>query len=188
MSSIFCRESRPSYWNPAVPACGPERLASPGSAILAPVGRSRAPVSPHPDYTLRDIYIHAIVLALPPALELALVKRFLHLKPLPAASSDAPLAPNLYRRPYAPGFLERLNNSKLCNEIRLEAELIDRTLFLPDGLVSGLSRHHLLAIHLTRMRQLWAEFSRRRWPGGWLPAYRRALGLDFTPGLQGHQH
>ena len=48
MSSIFCRDSRPSYWNPAVPAFGPERLASPGSAILAPVGRSRAPASPIP--------------------------------------------------------------------------------------------------------------------------------------------
>jgi hypothetical protein len=163
MSSIFCRESRPSYWNPAVPA------------------------SPHPDYTLRDIYIHAIVLALPPALERHLVKRFLLLKELPAASSNTPLAPNLYRVPYAPGSLSRLNDGKLCNEIRLEAELIDRTLHLPEGAVSGLSRHHLLAIHLTRMRQLWQEFSHRRWPGGWLPAYRRALGLDFTPGLQSQQ-
>jgi hypothetical protein len=162
MSSIFCRDPRPSYWNPAVMA------------------------SPHPDYTLRDIYVRAIVLALPPALERHLVKRFLLLK-IPAASPDTPLAPNLSRKPYAPGFLDRLDNDKLCNEIQLEAGLIDRTLRLPEGLVSGLSRHHLLAIHLTRMRQLWQEFSRRRWPGGWLPTYRRALGLDFTPGLQGQQ-
>ena len=161
MPSIFCRDPRPSYWNPAVMA------------------------SPHPDYTLRDIYVRALVLALPPALERHVVQRFLLLKAAPAASSETPPAPNLYRRPYEPGSLSNLADGKLCNEIRLEAELIDRTLRLPDGVVSGLSRHHLLAIHLTRMRQLWAEFGRRRWPGGWLPAYRRALGLDFTPGLHG---
>lgn len=163
MSSIFCRDPRPSYWNPAVLA------------------------SPHPDYTLRDIYVRALALALPPALERHLVKRFLLLKTQAAASSNTPLAPNLYRASYAPGFLGKLNNDKLCNEIRLEAELIDRTLHLPEGMVSGLSRHHLLAIHLVRMRQLWQEFGRRRWLGGWLPAYRRALGLDFTPGLQSQQ-
>ena len=63
----------------------------------------------------------------------------------------------------------------LCSQITIEANLFDRTLSAPEGLVSGLSRNHLLAVHLARTRQLWQEFYRRRWPGGWLPAYRQAL-------------
>ena len=36
------------------------------------------------------------------------------------------------------------------NEITIEANLLDRTLSAPEGMVSGLSRNHLLVVHLER--------------------------------------
>lgn len=35
-------------------------------------------------------------------------------------------------------------------EITIEANLLDRTLSAPEGMVSGLSRNHLLVVHLER--------------------------------------
>lgn len=153
MSAIFCRDPRPSHWNPAEPA------------------------SPHPDYTLREWYVCVLAQALPSELGSLLVNRFLPRPEYLSATSETPMAlPSLARRGFAPGELSFLSDQHLCSEITIEANLLDRTLSAPDGLVSGLSRNHLLVVHLIRTRQLWEEFSRRRWPGGWLPAYRKALG------------
>ena len=153
MPTIFCRDPRPSRWNPAEPA------------------------SPHPDYTLREFYVRVLTQALPPVLEGLLVKRFLprpnYLSP---NSATPPALPSLTRRAFAPGELPILSDQSLCSEITIEANLLDRTLIAPEGLVSGLSRYHLLAVHLARTRQLWEEFSRRCWPEGRLAAYRKALG------------
>ncbi len=153
MPAIFCRDPRPSRWNPAEPA------------------------SPHPDYTLREFYVRVLTQALPPVLEGLLVKRFLPRPDYLSPHSETPPAlPSLTRRGFAPGELPALSDQRLCQEITIEANLFDRTLIAPEGLMSGLSRYHLLVVHLTRMRQLWEEFARRRWPEGWLPAYRKALG------------
>ncbi|HEX6778219.1 MAG TPA: hypothetical protein VF099_08455 [Ktedonobacterales bacterium] len=40
------------------------------------------------------------------------------------------------------------------HEITIEANLLDRMLSASEGVVSGLSRHHLLVVHLMRTRQL----------------------------------
>ncbi len=141
MSPIFTRDLKPSPWN------------------------SRDPASPHPDYTRREFYVLVLTSALPLYLKRCLVRRFLEREPL-ALSATPPALPSLTRQPYAPGEVGRFDDGRLCNEITIEAQLLERTLSAPAGLVSGLSYNHLLAVHIIRLRQLWEEFSRRRWPDG----------------------
>ena len=149
MPAVFYRDPRPS-WNPA------------------------DPYSPHPDYTRRELGVRMAVLALPPFLEEHLLKRFL--RPRPANWTEPPALPSLTRRGYAPGEVSDFSAKRLCNEITIEAELFERTLHAPAGAVGGLSYNHLLAVHVVRLRQLWEEFSWRRWPEGWRYRFFRALG------------
>jgi hypothetical protein len=143
-----------------------------------PLSERDLPYSPLPDYSLREWYVLVLASALPLELEAELVRRFLEQAPT-RASQQTPLAlPSVQRSRYDPAWLAGLQPDRFCTELTVEAELIERTLNAPAGAISELSRHHLLAVHVIRLRQLWAEFCRRRWLEGWLPAFRRAFGIS----------
>ena len=83
--------------------------------------------------------------------------------------------PDLRLTGYPPGALGDLTRKNLRKEVREELLRFARLLDAPPGLMSGLSRNHLLAVHTTRLRQVWEEFGRRRWPRGPLAAFRALL-------------
>lgn len=150
---VFTRAAGPTYW---------------------PTDRFARPLDL---WQRRQREVNALVLALPPALEAAVRQRFrLYLQPRDA---DTPRAlPSRSRGLYEPGKLKDYEAPALCREARIEAGFIERTLEAvesADGL-TGLTRQYLFAVHLRRLRQLWAEFARRQWPEGPAAAFSQALG------------
>jgi hypothetical protein len=133
-------------------------------------GQPGAFVSPVPTLSQRAFEVLAVSSALPLALQGDLHKRFLA---KPAYRSDA--LPDLHLTPYRPGELGDLTRKGLRKEVREELKRFERLLDAPLDLMSGLSRNRLLAVHTTRLRQLWEECARRRWPQGPLVAFRALL-------------
>jgi hypothetical protein len=133
-------------------------------------GQPGAFVSPIPTLSQRAFEVLALSSAFPLALQADIQKRFLS---TPAYRSDA--LPDLRLTIYRPGKLGDLTRKGLRKEVREELKRFERLLDAPPDLMSGLSRNRLLALHTTRLRQLWEECARRRWPQGPLVAFRALL-------------
>jgi hypothetical protein len=148
----FTRVTGPTYW--------------PTDALYPPLDPLRQ----------RQRNLRALELALPPALEADIRRRFTPSR-WPVEWNPPPALPRVDRGVYAPGYLKKCSAKRLQVEVTLEAGLIDRTIDAPAGLLNGLEHNRLLATHLLRLRQLWAEFERRSWPEGRLRAFSSALGI-----------
>ncbi|GEM_PF-3318230 len=134
-------------------------------------GQPGAYVSPVPTLSQRAFEVLALASAFPLALQPDLHKRFLA---QPARRRDN-TPPDLRLTVYRPGEVGDLTRKGLRKEVREELKRFERLLDAPPGLMSGLSRNHLLAVHTTRLRQLWEECARRRWPQGPLVVFRSLL-------------
>lgn len=150
----FTRVTGPTYW--------------PADALYPPLDPLRQ----------RQRNLRALELALPLALEADIRRRFTPWR-WPVAWNPPPALARADRGGYEPGYLWRMSARRLQVEVTMEAELIDRTIDAPADLLNGLEHHRLLATHLLRLRQLWAEFERRSWPEGRLNVFRRALGTGL---------
>lgn len=126
----------------------------------------------------RERYLRALILAVAPALESSMRVRF-GPTPYRIPWNPLPALPRFNRGPFATNELTALNDTGLCQTVKIEAGLIDRTLDAPAEMTGGLARNHLLATHAVRLRQLWAEFERRDWPEGSVNAFRSALGVAW---------
>jgi hypothetical protein len=87
-----------------------------------------------------------------------------------------PALPTNIRAAYAPERLTEGADGFIRSEITVTAELIERLLNAPEGLVGGLTHNYLLVMQLIRLRQLWQEVQRRAWPEAPLAVFTRALG------------
>lgn len=134
-------------------------------------GQPGAFVSPIPTISQRAFEVRALASAFPLDLQPDLCKRFLA---QPSHRPDHTL-PDLSLSSYRPGEVGDLTRKGLRKEVREELKHFERLLNAPLDLMSGLSRNHLLAVHTTRLRQLWEECARRRWPQGPLAAFRALL-------------
>lgn len=149
---LFTRVTGPTYW--------------PTDAHYPPLDLLR----------LRQRNLRALELALPPALKADILYRFTPSR-WPVEWNPPPALPRADRGGYEPGRLGKMTTKGLQMEVTVEACLIDRTIDAPAEMQNSLTHNRLLAIHLLRLRQLWAEFERRSWPEGRLDAFRRALGF-----------
>ncbi len=125
----------------------------------------------------RQREVNALVLALPPQLEEAIRRRFrLYLTPRDPQTPRA--LPSRERGLFDSERLHGVSASGLCREVAIEADYIERTLEAVEGEdgLTGLARQYLFAVHLRRLRQLWAAFERREWPQGAVAAFAQALG------------
>ncbi len=151
----FTRVTGPTYW--------------PTDALYPPLDPLRQ----------RQRNLRALELALPRALEPDIRWRFTPSR-WPVAWNPPPALPRFDRGGYESGRLEKMSAQRLCLEVTLEAELIERTLDAPAEMLPTLAHNRLLATHTLRLRQLWAEFERRSWPEGRLNAFSHALGMGPT--------
>jgi hypothetical protein len=87
-----------------------------------------------------------------------------------------PALPTSIRAAYAPERLKEGADGFIRSEITVTAELIERLLNAPEGMVGGLTHNYLLLMQLIRLRQLWQEVQRRAWADAPLVVFARALG------------
>jgi hypothetical protein len=87
-----------------------------------------------------------------------------------------PALPTSIREGYAPERLKKGTEGFIRSEITVTAELIERLLNAPEGMVGGLTHNYLLVMQVIRLRQLWAEVQRRAWAEAPLAVFAQALG------------
>jgi hypothetical protein len=87
-----------------------------------------------------------------------------------------PALPTHIRAAYAPDLLKESTDGFVRSEITVTAELIERLLNAPEGMVGGLTHNYLLVMQIARLRQLWQEVERRAGQETPLAVFARALG------------
>ena len=119
--------------------------------------------------------LRALTAALPPALKPILRERF---KPTrgPLRWDTPPALPTNIRQTYARGFLPKRTAVYVSSQITMTAEMIERLLTTPEGMVGGLTHNYLFVMQMLRLRQLWEEVQRRAWEEEPLVVFTRALG------------
>ena len=129
LPQLFTRSDGPTFW---------------------PSDRRYRPLHPATRYT-RDL--KELTQALPPALTKPLRERF---KPTrgPLRWETPPALPSTVRGGYDAAHLEDASAVFVCSAITIAAEMIERLLNAPEGMVGGLTHNYLLAIQMLRLRQL----------------------------------
>ncbi len=137
-----------------------------------PADRQYRPLDERLRYT-RDL--RALVAGLPACLAPILRERF---KPSrgPLRWDTPPALPTSARQPYDAEQLQRHTALFLCSQMTLTAEMIERLLNAPEGMVGGLTHNYLFVMQILRLRQLWEETQRRAWDDAPLVVFTRALG------------
>ena len=148
---LFTRSAGPTFW--------------PGDRRYRPLdGRLR--------YTRN---LRALTDALPAALKPILRERF---KPTrgPLRWDTPPALPSNVRQRYDVEWLQEGTVLRVCVQITLTAEMIERLLNAPEGMIGGLTHNYLFVLQIVRLRQLWEEVERRAWEEDRLVVFTRALG------------
>ncbi len=155
-------------WNAPVPHPF-TRCAGP---TFWPSDRRYRPLDPRLRYT-RDL--RALTQHMPLVLTPLLRERF---KPTrgPLRWDTPPALPTSVRQPYTATQLQQSSAALLCVQITLTAEMIERLLNAPEGMVGGLTHNYLFVMQMLRLRQLWEEVQRRAWEEDGLSVFTRALG------------
>ncbi len=119
--------------------------------------------------------LRALTAGLPPDLKPILRERF---KPTrgPLRWDTPPALPTSARQRYDPAQVQKNTSIWLCAQITLTAEMIERLLNAPEGMIGGLTHNYLFLMQVLRLRQLWEEVERRAWEEDRLVVFTRALG------------
>jgi hypothetical protein len=127
--------------------------------------------------TTRDLVF--LTQGLPPELRPLIRQRFAPTRG-PLVWAVPPALPTGFRSGYQESALRERSEEGICWQITLTAEMIERLLNAPEGMVTGLTHTYLLLIQRRRLRQLWEEVQRRDWPEDRLAVFNRALGAPTS--------